>query len=201
MKSILKIFGVIFLSLTFFFPQFLSAQDAKDSPKHEISAATGVYSGVGLLYSLADLTFSSIGSAVNKNQLEFKRAGSVTLEYYYQHKWWFRFGVKVGAEVFNTTVRDQYGSFLRHETTHIAALMPSVQFSYLNYGLVKLYSGIDLGVSLITHHSLEEMSLQPSLGFNLTAIGIRVGNNRAFGLAELNLGYDSFGKIGIGVRF
>ena len=67
---------------------------------------------------------------------------------------------------------------------------------------MKLYSGIDLGVGTIFDDN-KKGSGKPSVffAFNVTPIGIRVGNDRIYGLVETNIGMDALIKGGFGIRF
>lgn len=81
-------------------------------------------------------------------------------------------------------------------SNHFLTPMVGLRVSWLNRGLVRMYSGIDIGVS-------GELSGSPKLKYagQLTAVGLSLGT-QIFGFAELGLGSLYMGGcVGIGYRF
>lgn len=206
MKTRAFVIGVIALVI---FPQFLFSQESEieDYPHNEISVSAGTPTGFGSFVGLFKAIGEGIASGIDKNKdFHTKHTGTYGIDYYYQINSWLRVGGKAIYEGYNTTVNDSLGAVVDKYNISFVSVMPSVQFSYLNRKLVKLYSGVDLGASFILCPDKKEdgtpyTSCQTIFAFNVIPIGIRVGNDKVYGLVETNLGYDAFIKAGIGVRF
>lgn len=204
-----KIIAII-IAITAILPNISIAQETEntDSPKHEIAISVGTSSGFGSIVGIFKVIGDGIASGIDKNKdYQTKLTGTYGVDYYYQVNSWFRVGGKAIYEGYNTKVyNDTTRALIDKYNISFVSIMPSVQFSYLNKKLVKLYSGIDLGASFIMVPDKKEdgtrfTSCQAIFAFNIVPIGIRVGNDRVFGLVETNLGYDAFLKAGIGFRF
>ena len=169
---------------------------------NEISVSVGTISGFGAFFDFFKVLFEGIGNGLSKKNTDTKFIGTYGIDYYYQVNPWFRPGAKFVYEGLTTTVTDTTGAVVNHYNTSTISFLASVQFSYLNRKYVKLYSGIDLGLTLIGDNNKQNSNPGNALfGFNLTVIGIRVGNDRIFGLVETNFGMDALIKAGLGVRF
>jgi hypothetical protein len=103
-----------------------------------------------------------------------------------------------------------------------------MQFTYLNTRIVKLYSGLDIGLGIVLWNRsdmfdkdltaaalvnddvkrIQELQKRYPNGKevkwlpagDITLLGLNVGT-RVYGLAEINLGLDALVKVGIGARF
>lgn len=173
------------------------------APRNEISTSIGTVSAFGGIFDLFKVVIEGVANGISKNyKTDTKFIGTYGLDYYYQVNKWFRPGAKIVYEGLTTSIYDTTGVLVNHYNTSTLSIMPSVQFSYLNSKYVKLYSGIDLGVAFIFDDNKQGSSVSSTLfAFNLTPIGIRVGNDRIFGLVETNIGMDALVKAGFGVRF
>ncbi len=174
--------------------------------RNTISISGGYVSAFYLGKSL----FAWIPAAAGHGR-EWKYYGNYGLQYMYQVKWWFRSGVKANWEM------DTYERYENNKpeaakvgrtTNHTMSLVATMQFTYLNFPHVQLYSGLDLGVGAYLAHStyLDEtksptnnVSWLPA--FNITPIGVAFGCWDFFGYIETNLGYEAFAKAGIGFHF
>lgn len=153
--------------------------------------------------------------------------GNYSFNYHYQTLQWLKVGVKAtyegrGNDYYEYLDKDKKivsDVKYSHLSVHWISLMGSVQFTYYNKGLWKLYSGADLGV--LAYFSQEKYYTGEKAGttemrgqttkndknipvflpaFDITPFGFTVGK-QVYGLAELNIGLDSFFKVGIGTRF
>ena len=173
-----------------------------DAPRNEISASIGAVSAFGGLFDFFKLIIEGVGNGLAGNRTDTKFIGTYGLDYYYQVNKWFRPGIKVVYEGLTTSIYDSTDVLINHYNTSTLSVMPSVQFSYLNKKYVKLYSGIDMGVGTIFDDNKKgSNSSSAFFAFNITPIGIRVGNDNIFGLVETNIGMDATIKVGFGARF
>lgn len=172
------------------------------APRNEISASIGTVSAFGGIFDLFKVVVEGVGNGLGGNKTDTKFIGTYGLDYYYQVNSWFRPGAKVVYEGLTTTIYDSTDALVNHYNTSTLSVMASAQFSYLNKKYVKLYSGIDLGVTTVFDDN-KKSSSSPStmVAFNLTVIGVRAGNDKIFGVVEANLGMDALIKAGVGVRF
>ena len=173
------------------------------APRSEISTSIGTVSAFGGIFDMFKVIIEGVANGLGNNyKTDTKFIGTYGLDYYYQVNKWFRSGAKIVYEGLTTSIYDTTDALVNHYNTSTLSLMPSVQFSYLNRKYVKLYSGIDLGVAFIFDDNKQGSSVSTTLfAFNLTVIGVRVGNDRIFGLVETNIGMDALIKAGFGVRF
>lgn len=178
---------------------------AYEAPEYlnEIDVTVGPASGLSsILFLFVDIG-EAISSSASNRPAKINWIGSYSLEYYRQINSWFRVGCKAIFEGQNTkyyndsTKTTLYNKYF----TGVTTVMPSVQFSYYNKGIVLLYSGLDLGVMVLwKNDKLDGGFAQATFAFNVTPFGIRVGK-RLYGMGEINIGYDSLVKFGIGYRF
>ena len=198
------------LVVCFFQP--LSAQKPHSDLYHEIGVDAGPCSLVGGFINGTIGFWSGLGGALSHKPIEMKWYGNYGLHYYYQVKPWCQVGVKATVESAKTT---QYTDTFRTTVSSVnhdvlVALMPSVHFTYLNRPWVRLYSGLDVGCAYFWSGSTAENAKKDendgkkdnnfAFAFNVTAFGVNVGK-KFYGLFELNAGYDSIIKVGIGARF
>lgn len=225
--------------------------------RNDITITAGPWSAPNMVISLFGQTiinatpikdYASIGNVYI--------SGNYGLNYHYQLKRWFALGAKVTYEwsSFNlmysgndaqvhsalmeqlptqtkTNTNDYSDNYrlLGQSYQQAITAMFSMQFTYLNKRLVKLYSGIDLGAGVAiwerknvwngdipetaqaVNDDLKKINdIKNELAdakkayfipaFNLTPIGVKVGT-RVYGMAELNIGFESLIKLGIGARF
>ena len=164
------------------------------APRNEISTSIGTVSAFGGIFDLFKVVIEGVGNGLSKNyRTDTKFIGTYGLDYYYQVNKWFRPGAKIVYEGLTTSIYDTTDALVNHYNTSTLSIMPSVQLSYLNRKYVKLYSGIDNKQGSNTSSTF--------FAFNLTVLGVRVGNDRIFGVVETNIGMDALIKGGFGVRF
>lgn len=177
--------------------------DYTSAPRNEISTSIGTVSAFGGIFDMFKVVIEGVANGLSKNyRTDTKFIGTYGLDYYYQVNSWCRPGAKVVYEGLTTSVYDTTNVLVNHYNTSTLSIMPSVQFSYLNRKYVKLYSGLDLGVAFIFDDNKQNSSVSSTLfAFNLTVLGVRVGNDRIFGVVETNIGMDALIKGGFGVRF
>lgn len=123
-------------------------------------------------------------------------AGSFFAGYYFQMLKWLQLGVSVSHTRF---WRDYSGG--KRNSSYTTA-MPVVNFTWLNKGIVKLYSGVGVGFDFISEKETgwEDRKLTVDAGFQLTFVGVAVGR-RLFGFSEFGMGNHGFFSVGMGYRF
>lgn len=175
--------------------------------RNEIGVNAGPFSFAGAFGIGTIGFFSAIGSAFSHQPVEMDLYGHYGIHYYYQVKPWCQVGVKTTVEgAKNTHYSDTlHTSVMAVDRFLLVSVMPSVRFTYLNRPWVRLYSGVDLGCAFFgsgKSPSAEKGSDSDNFlfAFNVTAFGVNVGK-KFFGQFELNAGFDSFVKVGIGARF
>lgn len=198
------------------FCQILSAQKTNGDKPHsdlhnELGINAGPFSLVGS-FTYGTIGFwTAIGGGISHKPVEMNLCGNYSIHYYYQVKPWCQVGIKAMVEAARVK---HYSDTLRTRITsvdHYALLsvMPSVRFTYLNRPWVRLYSGVDLGCAYLWSGTTDysggkagEKSKDNNFlfAFNVTAFGVNVGK-KFYGLFELNAGFDSMVKVGIGARF
>lgn len=185
---------------------------------HQISinagAISGFYLGAGWLIDVAE--------SVNGYNGQLKYFGDYSLTYHYQLLDWMRIGFKgvyegSGNRIYTEKLKDNPSAFqCGYHSTNWASLMVSVQFTYIHKDMVRLYSGVDLGLGAVMladnyrdgyYYENEEgerfqhhLTSQFFPAFDITPIGVNVGR-RIYGIAEVNFGTDALIKLGIGGRF
>ncbi len=209
---------------------------------NDITVAAGPFSAPNFGFVFYANSIIGATNAAGKVSLEnFSYVGSYSFNYHKQLKSFLALGVKAtyeqnACDVFSTDTRPSVlavmGSaheFVGHSNIHLLTAMASLQFTYVHTRIVKLYSGVDLGIGFgIWQRSqvwdktipAAAQELDPELkkvadfrdkynngtslyalpAFDITPIGIKVGM-RVYGLAEINIGYDALFKLGVGVRF
>ena len=192
--------------------QPLCAQKPHSELNNEIGVDAGPVSVAGGFVFGSIGFWSSLGASLNHKAVDTRLYGCYGIHYYYQVKHWCAVGVKTVVEGSRTTY---YADSTRTAIEKIDdnvffSIMPSVRFTYLNRPWVRLYSGVDLGCgfffSTTTTSSKAESEASDSkennvlFAFNVTPIGVNVGK-KFFGMAELNFGFDSWFKVGIGCRW
>ncbi|MBR6117485.1 MAG: hypothetical protein IKQ11_01335 [Paludibacteraceae bacterium] len=178
--------------------------------RHSISITAGCPSGYFLGRELlVDIWVSAADHAGNS-----KYYGTYGMEYHCQCLSWLRVGFKALWEGDSHDVyTDKEKTTLKgHSFGHTAALMPSIQFTYLNLRYVQLYAGVDVGAELMLRHTRYEDGYSDGNGYknsisyswlpalNVTPFGVSVGNDYVYGMLELNVGSDAIVKAGLGFR-
>ncbi len=172
---------------------------------HDIGINAGYFSAEGFFIMVfAKGIPLAIVSSINKHAYRFDWVGSYSFNYYYRLKPWCELGFKVVYEgIYNTIYTDSTRSVKEKTyTTSSLAIMPSARFIYLNKPVVKLYSGIDLGMNVMWDGKKagEDAFHQCMFAFDVIPIGVMVGK-KWYGLLETNIGVDALVKIGVGYRF
>lgn len=151
--------------------------------------------------------FNALGSSMSHQAYDSRYYGVYNLHYYRQVKPWCQVGAKFTVEGSRIT---RYTDSLQTAIHSISddlvfTFMPSVRFTYLNRPWVRLYSGVDVGLGYL-FSNIQSFSKDDNNGnkflpaMNITAFGVNVGKG-FYGLFELNAGFDSIVKVGIGARF
>lgn len=193
------------------FGQEVSNLSPKHSPlRHNIGIEAG---GPSSLYStvmvLTEAMFVLPAYVISNRDLDIDLRGCYGISYHYQVNSWLQVGVKSYVELLQNSVYDTSRVNLQERTTFaLVNIMPSVRFTYLNRPMVRLYSGIDLGMGIFAStpdknsdgESAADKSSPCYFSFNITPIGVSVGK-KFYGLFETNIGSSTFFKVGLGCRF
>lgn len=185
--------------------QTLSAQKPHSDLYNEIGVDAGPVSVVGgVVYGTIGF-WTAVGGGLSHKPVEMNLYGCYNVHYYYQVTHWCQVGMKTVVEGSKLTYyTDTTKRMIDHVSQDVLlSFMPSVRFTYLNRPWVRLYSSVDVGVGFFlssTGGSDGELGNKPLFAFNITPIGVSVGK-KFYGLFELNAGYDSVVKVGIGARF
>lgn len=144
--------------------------------------------------------FNSVMS-YNYPYSDLRSIGMIDFQIHFYVKPWVRLGGKLMFEMPYERVAiddpDVNGMTKDYNYPHFS-IMPSAQFTYLNHKWVRLYSGVDMGVYLRRNYYTD--NLQAGFAWNITPIGVAVGKS-FIGILEVNVGCDSWLKLGLGKRF
>lgn len=195
--------AVILLPITIY------AQKPHSDLKNEIGVTAGPISFMGGVFYGTIGFWSALGSSLSHSAVDMDLYGQYGLHYYYQVKPWCQVGAKFSFEGAKLTYYTDTTKLTikSQEKMALISFMPSVRFTYLNRPWVRLYSGADIGFCYLWNdqNSKESEATDSKdnnflFAFNVTAFGVNVGK-KFFGMLELNFGYDSYIKAGIGARF
>ncbi len=212
----MKRFVVITICLCLLIPMATFAQEKPirlhSDLHHEFGVSAGPNSIVGgTVYGTVGV-FSALFSGLGNQRTQLRYYGEYGLHYYYQVTHWCQVGVKTTLDVATLTRYSDtmYSTINKIDKYLLLSVMPSVRFTYLNRPWVRLYSGLDVGCGYLfsTTQTPEKASSEEGenngnnflFAFNVTPIGVNVGK-RFFGMAEINIGYDSWFKVGLGCRW
>lgn len=79
------------------------------------------------------------------------------------------------------------------------SLMPMIRFAWVRRGIVQLYSGLGLGLSVTNYRDAVTSSVRIDTSYDFTAIGISVGRE-FFGYFDLGAGSRGVFSVGVGWR-
>ena len=213
MKRIVFFLMVALMTTTAFAKESVPNYDWKEN-RHSLSITAGAPSGYFLMREVMGALVLLPVADHAKNSKYF---GAYSFQYHYQCLWWLKAGFKATWE------GDSHEMYKEKEQTtytgksfgHTMAITPSVQFTYFNRKHVQLYSGIDLGLSVMLRDRRYAEGVTDSDGnqkknelnaiflpaINITPIAVIAGGEHVYFLAETNIGSDAFIKGGIGFRF
>lgn len=118
---------------------------------------------------------------------------------------WIKEWLYVGGTVVYTggfrTIREaphnkRVGSF----NFNCYSFMPTVRFAWVRSGIVQLYSGLSLGLSVSHFDYAGSTTIVSGLAYDVTFVGISVGR-KLFGYCDLGVGSRGVVSAGIGFRF
>lgn len=156
---------------------------------------------------------------ISASYLGNKWLPTFNLAYHYAAMPWLEVGLRLGYNYLDWGFRMQeITDFPSGERTykdlpdsegrmfhHMGYGMASFRFPYFRRPLVQLYSGIAAGVAVDyyskDHETVGATATKVTPAYQLTALGVRVGSDRIYGLVELGYGHQGLINAGIGVRF
>ncbi len=185
-------------------------RDGWDSNRSSLTFTAGYMS----LFWLGASTLSWVPALSTNGAKDIRYYGGYGLQYHHQNFWWLRSGFKMSWEGTTFSMTDASTSAVKGSSfVHLAAMMGSVQFTYLNLKYFQMYSGIDLGVGAYVRVDRYNSGYSDSKGnthpvsfavipaLNITVLGLAVGGEHVFGMLEANAGMETILKAGIGFRF
>lgn len=178
--------------------------------QHEMRLGLGIVSDTSLGYT----TDTSWNPAQGFTSIESSKYGDD--DYYYPGRtsWitmgfeggrWFKDWLYVGGAFVWTGGFDR----LHHKATkkliytyqsHNFSLMPMVRFAWFRRGVVQLYSGLGVGVTVSHTNNVYSDEMRLSASYDVTFFGVSVGRN-FFGYFDLGAGMRGVFSFGLGYRF
>ncbi|HIZ86870.1 MAG TPA: hypothetical protein IAC03_01750 [Candidatus Coprenecus pullistercoris] len=127
--------------------------------------------------------------------------GAVSLTYTHRFVKWFELSGILTYSGYYRDYFDKYtGKFAYKDNDNQFSLIPFVRFVWVHTNLVRLYSGIGLGLSVVTDTDRYGTDVEVLPAFAVTPIGITVGKD-IYGIAELSLGNTGMFAVGLGYKF
>ena len=199
---------VILLLVLLFGVQALYAQRFRDQyPQTEVSFSYSFYPRLAAEdflnahYSAIAGSSSPYSSGYQGNQVHC--VGLLTGEVAFKIRKWFTVGVQLAGANFWADPAQGGG---RISATAIY-LLPNVRFTYVRSDVFKMYSGIGLGLGVLSGFSADKSAfagigsadIEPAI--QAVPVGIQFGRN-IYGIAEVSVGTMNVGlRTGIGYRF
>ena len=199
---------VVLLLVLLFGVQALYAQRFRDQyPQTEVSFTYSFYPRLAAEdflnahYSAIAGPSSSNYSGYHGNQVHC--VGLLTGEVAFKLRKWFTVGVQVAGANFWANPVQASG---RISATAVY-LLPNVRFTYVRSDVFNMYSGVGLGLGVLSGFSAEKSAfagiggadIQPA--FQAVPVGIQFGRT-IYGIAEVSMGTMNLGlRAGIGCRF
>jgi len=160
--------------------------------------------GIGNVYQMA-LTSLTVTSTIfivpfdSAYKSTVKDYGTFSFQYQYRVSKLIQVGAAVSFNPGSIDVKYDKGS-TSYSTTYFVSVMPRIDFTYVNRGLITMYSGLALGAtyySIRNNYSNQPDNVNSGLlfGFQVNGIGIRVGKNIG-GFAEF--GFGCLGIVNLG---
>lgn len=217
---------------------------------NDLHIAAGPFSGpnmAAVFFGNDILKAADAQAAANVMMANQQFFGHYSLEYHHQTIPWLEVGAKLTYEyngfdlmyhgnndpIVETVLLTgsnytQENKLLGHSDARLFTAAVSLHFTYVNTRIVKVYSGLDLGIGfadwqrnkmwdgnipaaakadpnvqqiddiLTGINNLKNFYVIPA--FDIVPVGVKVGG-RCYGLAEINIGTDALIKLGFGVRF
>ncbi len=138
-----------------------------------------------------DYLFESLVYHDTRQKDEYQYTGHIFGEYLYHANDWFSVGAQVDyTEVLWKEKRDVYGNLLENKQSAYysnIALLYAMRFTYYNYSVISLYSGLYMGLNINTGTEINYKNQNTAVAFavGITALGMRLGNDRVYGALEI----------------
>ncbi|MEI7982911.1 MAG: hypothetical protein WCI71_14760 [Bacteroidota bacterium] len=197
MKS--KTIGLLTIVLVFLTIS-MKAQEYKPG-KNEVTLGYGAFTGVEMANALFSI-WPAMGMTIGKDSIKdyncsFYGVGDV--EYLRFVKPWLRVGASLSVNPISTIITTKSGRELTWNY-YVISVMPRIDFVYLNKGIFSMYSGIQVGASLILWRDRQGSATFTDSGvsaaFHINAFGIRVGKEIG---AYMEWGYGFRGTFNVGI--
>ena len=177
----------------------------KDETRHEIAVGWGIVPNSALLDGLFELTNVAVsgGSVSYENE---SYAGPLSVEYFYHLSKTVGVG-GIGAYTFNEQDVVLHRTKIGVAKTHYFTIMPAAKVDWLRKSHWGLYSKVGAGISCRTEkidwkdESDDKKTDNVLFNFQASVIGMEVGNAHVRGFAELGIGEQGLGVLGVRCRF
>jgi len=191
------------LLLVLFLSGALLNKSAAQDHKNSISVGYGLLTFQDVASVTSDIIISS---ATDIDEADVTSSGVLYVEY--SHYWTNHWRLVVNANyisVKSKLVQKADGQLYGNSHDHYYSLMAGVNYHWIGDAFVELYSGLQIGGSIVntdqTYVSGDAASdsfLFPA--FQVTALGVRIGKKLG-GFAELGFGNKGILNVGIDLRF
>jgi hypothetical protein len=180
---------------------------AQEKPvaNNEIRLGYGVLTGPEMVNSLMSV-WPAIGIKIFTDTITDYRCsfyGAASLEYMRVIRPWLRIGASVSLNPISTVIKGNSGLEFTYNY-YLLTLMPRVDFYYVNKGLFSMYSGLQLGASLIFWQDRTGKSTSTdggiSAAFHVNAFGIRIGKEIG-AFMEWGFGFRGIVNVGVSGKF
>ncbi|KFF18983.1 hypothetical protein [Chryseobacterium sp. JM1] len=163
--------------------------------KIEVSASYGAPSVYGATYSLGSVLVNAFVNSSEEDPSSKGVASVGVMMYSGNMKW--RYGIDVTNEFFSKTesVSKQ----------NIWAVLPKVDYFWLNKEKLGLYSGLSAGISIVNttytgKDKKESKDSDTGFGYNIVPVGLKYGGDLSVFL-ETNIGMKGIVQGGVSYRF
>jgi len=160
------------------------------------SMATALDDYLSLSGSRSQLYYGSYSLRYSYNVLRWLAVGA-----HASYDGWSCSGDRAFYDYDNNVTSSQNVSY----TGHRASLLMDITFTYINRPHVQLYSGLGMGMQYYWRARPDEDNLAKvnkqqmmHVAASIVPIGLHVGNERVYGMAEVSIGTDALMAIGIG---
>lgn len=168
---------------------------AQPISRSEVSVSYGLFPATTWVDSFSDIWVNIFtGSEINR-----KDWGAVTVGYNYRVLKRLSIGVDL-SYASNTAEFTSDGNLWRTQKNNYWSIMPNLRYSWLNVGILSLYSRAGVGVSCNTTKVDNNTKSSTHLAFQVSPLGIQVGG-KISGFVEGGVGMSGSLIAGIRCRF
>ena len=123
---------------------------------------------------------------------------------YWVNEWLYAGGSLTWTGGFSGVYRSDTHQRTGLQSYNLYSIMPTMRFAWLRRGIVQLYSGVGMGLTITTRESnplpTRRVNIDVIAAYDLTFFGIAVGR-KVFGYIDFGIGTRGAVSAGIGCRF